>query len=290
MKMSTTPRTDTLLPSANIKIPNNNNPNQSLQEKSHRSLADRDDKMGTKATQSVFSVIKSGSFENSYIPENPRTPKPLTFSKNRLRGAKNRSNTSPVAKIFSEKTTFFFKNYAYVQFFFHICIFYVFVSKTLKCLKIKRKKKVAYMQKKKKVARRKNKKKNRFSEKKKNKRIIMIINVLKGPEVGFFERNNGLGDIENWGSSRVLGNMVGVIGSTTLVNTGEQGKFATKFNHMNRGANGREAMDICRTIIELNEIQVQTQESEKLLPDGVEMVSAESPRHFSKYSMYNEKL
>ncbi|KAL4583436.1 hypothetical protein LXL04_008009 [Taraxacum kok-saghyz] len=34
----------------------------------------------------------SRSFENSYIPENPRTPKPLTFSKNRLRGAKNRSN------------------------------------------------------------------------------------------------------------------------------------------------------------------------------------------------------
>ncbi|KAL4571989.1 hypothetical protein LXL04_018757 [Taraxacum kok-saghyz] len=37
-----------------------------------------------------------GSFENSYIPENPRTPKPLTFSKNRLRGAKNRSNISPL--------------------------------------------------------------------------------------------------------------------------------------------------------------------------------------------------
>ncbi|KAL4583952.1 hypothetical protein LXL04_008539 [Taraxacum kok-saghyz] len=30
----------------------------------------------------------SRSFENSYIPENPRTPKPLTFSKNRLRGLK----------------------------------------------------------------------------------------------------------------------------------------------------------------------------------------------------------
>ncbi|KAL4580184.1 hypothetical protein LXL04_016366 [Taraxacum kok-saghyz] len=37
-------------------------------------------------------VYKSRSFENSYIPENPRTPNPLTFSKNRLRGAKNRSN------------------------------------------------------------------------------------------------------------------------------------------------------------------------------------------------------
>ncbi|KAL4565975.1 hypothetical protein LXL04_030083 [Taraxacum kok-saghyz] len=40
----------------------------------------------------------SGSFENSYILENPRTPKPLTFSKNRLREAKNRSNTSPFLK------------------------------------------------------------------------------------------------------------------------------------------------------------------------------------------------
>ncbi|KAL4591474.1 hypothetical protein LXL04_004440 [Taraxacum kok-saghyz] len=48
-----------------------------------------------------------GSFENSYITENPRTPKPLTFSKNRLRGAKNRSKTRPVAKTFSEKTIFF---------------------------------------------------------------------------------------------------------------------------------------------------------------------------------------
>ncbi|KAL4568469.1 hypothetical protein LXL04_024082 [Taraxacum kok-saghyz] len=37
----------------------------------------------------------SGFFENSYIPENPRTLKPLIFSKNRIREAKNRSNTSP---------------------------------------------------------------------------------------------------------------------------------------------------------------------------------------------------
>ncbi|KAL4562540.1 hypothetical protein LXL04_034747 [Taraxacum kok-saghyz] len=59
-----------------------------------------------------------GSFENSYIPENPRTPKPLTFSKNRLRKAKNRSNTSPVAKFFFRKNDFFFKNFAYMQIFF----------------------------------------------------------------------------------------------------------------------------------------------------------------------------
>ncbi|KAL4587489.1 hypothetical protein LXL04_000360 [Taraxacum kok-saghyz] len=71
----------------------------------------------------VLLIEESRSFENSYIPENPRTPKPLTFSKNRLRGAKNRSNISPVAKIFFRKNDFFFsKNFAYVQtFFFCIC-------------------------------------------------------------------------------------------------------------------------------------------------------------------------
>ncbi|KAL4590231.1 hypothetical protein LXL04_003157 [Taraxacum kok-saghyz] len=45
------------------------------------------------------------SNRNSYILENPRTHKPLTFSKNRLREAKNRSNTSPFLKkkiVFSE--------------------------------------------------------------------------------------------------------------------------------------------------------------------------------------------
>ncbi|KAL4584256.1 hypothetical protein LXL04_008852 [Taraxacum kok-saghyz] len=63
--------------------------------------------------------IESRSFENSYIPENPRTPKPLTFSKNRLRGAKIRSNISPVAKKKFRKNDFFFsKNFAYVQTFF----------------------------------------------------------------------------------------------------------------------------------------------------------------------------
>ncbi|KAL4582392.1 hypothetical protein LXL04_006939 [Taraxacum kok-saghyz] len=56
-----------------------------------------------------------GSFENSYIPEKLRTPKPLTFSKNRLREAKNRSNTSPGANFFFRKTIFFFKNFTYVQ-------------------------------------------------------------------------------------------------------------------------------------------------------------------------------
>ncbi|KAL4569749.1 hypothetical protein LXL04_025391 [Taraxacum kok-saghyz] len=95
---------------------------------------------------------ESRSFENSYIPENPRTPKPLTFSKNRLRGAKNRSNISPVAKKISEKTTFFFQKLC-------ICANFFFC---------------AYV--------------HRFRSR-------------------FFERNNGLGDIGNWGSSRVLGNI-----------------------------------------------------------------------------------
>ncbi|KAL4585822.1 hypothetical protein LXL04_010448 [Taraxacum kok-saghyz] len=56
----------------------------------------------------TLSPHESRYFENSYIPENTRTPKPLTFSKNRLRGAKNRSNISPVAKKFSRKNDFFF--------------------------------------------------------------------------------------------------------------------------------------------------------------------------------------
>ncbi|KAL4575903.1 hypothetical protein LXL04_011990 [Taraxacum kok-saghyz] len=88
-----------------------------------------------------------GSFENSYISENPRTHKPLTFSKNRLRGAKNRSNISPVAKKFFRKNDFFFPKTL------HMC-------KLFFC---------AYV--------------HRFRSR-------------------FFERNNGLGDIGNWGSSR----------------------------------------------------------------------------------------
>ncbi|KAL4568000.1 hypothetical protein LXL04_023599 [Taraxacum kok-saghyz] len=50
-----------------------------------------------------------GSFENSYITENPRTHKPLIISKNRLREPKNRSNTCPVAKKSFRKNDFFFQ-------------------------------------------------------------------------------------------------------------------------------------------------------------------------------------
>ncbi|KAL4556653.1 hypothetical protein LXL04_034807 [Taraxacum kok-saghyz] len=39
----------------------------------------------------------NGPAINSYISENQRTFKPLTFSKNRLRRVKNRSNTSPIS-------------------------------------------------------------------------------------------------------------------------------------------------------------------------------------------------
>ncbi|KAL4573600.1 hypothetical protein LXL04_020411 [Taraxacum kok-saghyz] len=135
---------------------------------------------------------KSRSFENSCIPENPRTPKPLTFSKNRLRGAKNRSNISPVAKNNFRKNDFFFsKNFAYVQTFF-LCIraqFFVLFqnrSKTrkvlLKKIEKKRKKKVAHMQKfKKKVAHMQKLKKNIFNH----------YERFGGSQSRFFERNNG---------------------------------------------------------------------------------------------------
>ncbi|KAL4554917.1 hypothetical protein LXL04_037526 [Taraxacum kok-saghyz] len=69
----------------------------------------------------------------------PRTPKPLTFSKNRLRRAKNRSNTSPVAKTnFRKNKFFFFKNFCICAY-FQFCLFeYVHISsfffKTLKYL------------------------------------------------------------------------------------------------------------------------------------------------------------
>ncbi|KAL4565906.1 hypothetical protein LXL04_030012 [Taraxacum kok-saghyz] len=116
---------------------------------------------------------KSRSFENSYIPENPRTPKPLTFSKDRLRGAKNRSNISPVAKKFFRKNDFFFsKNFAYVQkkFILHMSLYSTYLKGLVKKnLKENAKEKVAYM------------------HKNKKKRIVIILNVLEGPEVGFLK-------------------------------------------------------------------------------------------------------
>ncbi|KAL4585434.1 hypothetical protein LXL04_010055 [Taraxacum kok-saghyz] len=99
------------------------------------------------------------SFENSYIPENPRTPKPLTFSKNRLRGAKNRSNISPVAKKFSEKTTFFFQKLC-------ICANFFFVHMCTEPLQ------------------------HIFKE-----RIVMIKNVLEGFEVGFLKGITEIGGV-----------------------------------------------------------------------------------------------
>ncbi|KAL4571405.1 hypothetical protein LXL04_018164 [Taraxacum kok-saghyz] len=162
--------------------------------------------------------FKRTSFENSYIPENPRTPKPLTFSKNRLRGAKNRSNISPVAKKKFRKNDFFFsKNFAYVQTFF-VCIcaqFFVlfqnrsktrnffkffyrslyntylkrFVKKNLK--KNAKKKSCTYAQKiKKSCTYAKVKKKYRFFG---NffQRIVMIKNVLEGSEVGQYTSTSG---------------------------------------------------------------------------------------------------
>ncbi|KAL4564855.1 hypothetical protein LXL04_028928 [Taraxacum kok-saghyz] len=129
---------------------------------------------------------KSRSFENSYIPENPRTPKPLTFSKNRLRGAKNRSNISPVAKKISEKTTFFFPKTlhmcklffcAYVHSFLSLYNTYLkrFVKKNLK-KNAKKKKSCTYAQ--------KIKKSCTYA-----KRIVMIKNVLEGSEVVGYPRD-----------------------------------------------------------------------------------------------------
>ncbi|KAL4568385.1 hypothetical protein LXL04_023996 [Taraxacum kok-saghyz] len=114
----------------------------------------------------ISSSAKSRSFENSYIPENPRTPKPLTFLKNRLRGAKNRSNISPVAKKNFRKNDFFFpKNFAYVQkIFLCICAQSIYNTYLKRFVK-----------------------KNLKKTQKKKKRIVMIKNVLEGSEVGFLK-------------------------------------------------------------------------------------------------------
>ncbi|KAL4586101.1 hypothetical protein LXL04_010732 [Taraxacum kok-saghyz] len=128
------------------------------------------------------------SFENSYIPENPRTPKPLTFSKNRLRGAKIRSNISPVAKKNFRKNDFFFsKNFAYVQtFFLCICAQSLYNTYLKRFVKKNLKKKTQ-------------KKKLHICTKNKKK-----LHICKRFRSRFFERNNGLGDIGNWGSSRIF--------------------------------------------------------------------------------------
>ncbi|KAL4568292.1 hypothetical protein LXL04_023901 [Taraxacum kok-saghyz] len=147
---------------------------------------------------------ESRSFENSYIPENPRTPKPLTFSKNRLRGAKNRSNISPVAKKNFRKNDFFFpktlhmckKKIAYVHSFlfclknaqihemflnfFYMSLYNTYLKGLVqKNLKENAKKKVAYMH--------KNKNKSCTYA----KQIVIILNVLEGPEVGFLKGITG---------------------------------------------------------------------------------------------------
>ncbi|KAL4573547.1 hypothetical protein LXL04_020357 [Taraxacum kok-saghyz] len=112
-------------------------------------------KIGLLHLQSSHVMKESGSFENSYIPENPRTPKPLTFSKNRLWGAKNRSNTSP-SHIYKKKKL-------------HICIKIIFFRKFFSA---------------------------NYNDYKR----------FEGSQSRVFERNNGLGDIGNWGKSRSFEN------------------------------------------------------------------------------------
>ncbi|KAL4562392.1 hypothetical protein LXL04_034594 [Taraxacum kok-saghyz] len=113
--------------------------------------------IGTRMSRKTSLLIHCRDLLRTHIF--PRTPKPLTFSKNRLRGAKNRSNTSPVAKKNSEKTIFFYKNFEYVQ------------------------KKIAHM--------------HIFTN-------YIDYEHFGGSRSRFFEINNGLGDVGNWGSSRTM--------------------------------------------------------------------------------------
>ncbi|KAL4571877.1 hypothetical protein LXL04_018644 [Taraxacum kok-saghyz] len=172
--------------------------------------------------------LESRSFENSYIPENPRTPKPLTFSKNRLRGAKNRSNISPVAKKNFRKNNFFFpktlhickkKIRAYVRL-LRFCfknaqipeIFLKFVYRSLYTTYLKGfvKKNLKKNAKKKNCIYAKVEKKISFFRKKFSANFIHS-KRFGGFRSRFFERNNGLGDIGNWRSSRMLVQMRTII-------------------------------------------------------------------------------
>ncbi|KAL4587627.1 hypothetical protein LXL04_000499 [Taraxacum kok-saghyz] len=90
-------------------------------------------------------LYMSRSFENSYIPENPRTHKPLTFSKKQLRGAKNRSNISPVAKKNFRKNDFSFPKTLHMS--LYNTYLKRFVKKNLKKNAKKKKKRCTYAQK-----------------------------------------------------------------------------------------------------------------------------------------------
>ncbi|KAL4579539.1 hypothetical protein LXL04_015689 [Taraxacum kok-saghyz] len=130
------------------------------------------------------SQLKSRSFENSYIPENPRTPKPLTFSKNRLRGAKNRSNLRLVAKKNFRKNNFFFSKSLHIckkkiRAYVHVLrfcfknaqipeIFLKFFYRSLYTTYLKVEKKYRFF--------------GNFFQ-----RILFILNVLEGSEVGFLK-------------------------------------------------------------------------------------------------------
>ncbi|KAL4586786.1 hypothetical protein LXL04_011430 [Taraxacum kok-saghyz] len=169
----------------------------------------------TKMPLELIKAPQSRSFENSYIPENPRTLKPLTFSKNRLRGAKNSSNISPVAKNFFRKNDFFFSKTL------HMCKLFlcVYVHSFLFCFKTVQKHEIflkffyrslynTYLKRFVKKNLKKNAKKKSCTYAKKIKKsctyakvkkkyrffgnffqqIVMIKNVLEGSEVGFLKR------------------------------------------------------------------------------------------------------
>ncbi|KAL4566136.1 hypothetical protein LXL04_030246 [Taraxacum kok-saghyz] len=134
-----------------------------------------------------FLASRSRFFEKVSEPENSQT---LTFSKNRLRGAKNRSNTSTVTKnIFRKKRLFFFKNFAYVKkkiAHMHILSF-CFKNAQIPEMFLKFFYRSFY-----------------------NTYLKANYNDYKrfeGSRSQFFERNNDLENIGNWRSSRVLGNI-----------------------------------------------------------------------------------
>ncbi|KAL4568372.1 hypothetical protein LXL04_023983 [Taraxacum kok-saghyz] len=122
---------------------------------------------------------ESGSFKNSYIPENPRTSKPLTFSKNDFGRLKIAQIQARSQKKISEKMTFFFKklcicvkkNYAHM----HILSFCFKNVQIPNCF-LKFFYRSLY-----------NKYLKGFVKKIEKKRIIWIMTVLEGHEVGFLK-------------------------------------------------------------------------------------------------------
>ncbi|KAL4566138.1 hypothetical protein LXL04_030248 [Taraxacum kok-saghyz] len=127
----------------------------------------------------------------------PRTPKPLTFSKNRFREAKNRSNTSLVANFFFRKNDFFFSKTLYMctkkKKKLHMCTSFYntylngFVEKNLK-KKLKKKKSCTYSKNKKKVVHMQKLKKKLFFRNFFFATGLIFYRCL-APRIGFFRKS-----------------------------------------------------------------------------------------------------